>query len=57
MSIQYIEAPPDGEFEPTYQGRYLKQKFASNPNLKRRVPKRWLTEEQATIKKSEEVKR
>lgn len=51
MSIQYADAPPGTIFEPTYEGRYLKQRFISNPKLKHKVPKRWLSEGHVSIKK------
>ena len=51
MGIQYTEAPPGTVFEPTYEGRYLKQKFEQDPKLKYKVPKRWLSEGQVRFKK------
>lgn len=43
MSVQFIDAIKGKEFVPTYIGRFLKTKFKQNPNLKKRVPRRWIT--------------
>lgn len=43
MSVQFIDALDGKEFVPTYTGRFLKAKFHQNPNLRKRVPRRWIT--------------
>lgn len=43
MSVQFIDALEGKEFVPTYTGRFLKAKFHQNPNLRKRVPRRWIT--------------
>lgn len=43
MGVQFEDAIKGKEFVPTYIGRFLKTKFNQNPNLKKRVPRRWIT--------------
>ena len=45
MSIQYIFAPEGKEYRSTYIGRmyHLHDKIKADPRLKRRVPRRWLS--------------
>lgn len=43
MSVQFIDALEGKEFVPTYTGRFLRDKFRQNPNLRKRVPRRWIT--------------
>ena len=45
MSMQYITAPEGKEYKTTYIGRqyHLDEKMRLDPRLKRRIPKRWLT--------------
>lgn len=45
MSVQMIDAMDGKEFAPTYKGRFLIEKFRKEPKYKKRVPRRWLTEE------------
>lgn len=48
MSVQMIDAKEGKEFVPTYTGRFLVDKFRKEPKYKKRVPKRWLTEQLIT---------
>ena len=54
MGIQYAEAPAGTEYQPTYKGRFLKERFQRDPELKRKVSKRWLSEGYVQLIKTEE---
>lgn len=58
MGVQFIDALPGKEFVPTYPGRFLKSKFHQNPGLKKRIPRRWLTQGYVTeeVIKNEQTK-
>ena len=43
MGVQFEDAIKGKEFVPTYTGRFLRDKFRQNPNLRKRVPRRWIT--------------
>lgn len=45
MSIQYIFAPDDKEYKSTFIGRkyHIDNKMKIDPRLKRRVPRRWIS--------------
>lgn len=43
MGVQFEDARKGKEFVPTYIGRFLKDKFRQNPNLRKKVPRRWIT--------------
>lgn len=48
MSIQYATAKEGKEFVPTYRGKKIGQisdKFRRSDQYRKRVPKRWITEE------------
>lgn len=51
MGIQYAEAPEGTEYAPTYKGRFLKGRYEQEPQLKRKVSKRWLSEGYVELKK------
>lgn len=47
MSIQYAFASKGKEYKSTYVGKtyHIDKKISSDPRLKKRVPKRWISNE------------
>ena len=47
MSIQYVLASDGKEYRSTYIGRkyHIDEKIKIDPRLRKRIPKRWLTNE------------